>query len=57
MMLDWDHLGDKCNRQLRLAMKGRVLRNERLDALTRVLWDGRVDRAIRLLRNVPKTPP
>ncbi len=54
MILDWYHLEDKCTRQLSLAMKGRVLRNELLDTLKRLLWYGRVDSAIQLLRNVPK---
>ena len=34
MILDWYHLEDKCARQLSLAMKGAVLRNEALSALS-----------------------
>lgn len=54
MILDWYHLEDKCKRQLSLAMTGKVVRNELVDALKRVLWYGRVDSAIQVLRKVPK---
>lgn len=53
IILDWYHLEDKCARQLSLAMKGASLRNEALTKLSTLLWFGRVDSAITLLRNLP----
>jgi hypothetical protein len=53
IILDWYHLEDKCARQLSLAMKGTSLRNEALTKLSTLLWFGRVDSAITLLRNLP----
>jgi len=55
MILDWYHLEDKCARQLSLAMKGAMLRNETLTTLSTLLWAGRVDSAVTFLRNIPKT--
>ncbi len=55
MVLDWYHVEDKCARQLSLAMKGAMLRNEALADLLKLLWYGRVDSAITFLRNLPKT--
>jgi hypothetical protein len=52
IILDWYHLNDKCMRQLSLAMKGRVKRNTVLEALTPLLWYGRVDSAIAALKSV-----
>lgn len=52
LILDWYHLEDKCKRQLSLAMRGRALRNEVLDRLTRFLWYGLVDQAIAYLGSV-----
>jgi hypothetical protein len=54
MILDWYHLADKCARQLSLAMNGKAVRNEVLGELTGFLWYGRVDSAIRLLRQLPR---
>jgi hypothetical protein len=53
MILDWYHLEDKCARQLSLAMKGAVLRNEALSALSALLWYGRVDSAKTFLQSLP----
>lgn len=55
MILDWYHLEDKCARQLSLAMKGAVLRNEALSVLSAFLWYGRVDSAKTFLQSLPKT--
>jgi hypothetical protein len=46
LILDWYHLEDKCKRQLSLAMRGRIIRNEVLQTVKRELWYGLVDRAI-----------
>jgi hypothetical protein len=54
MLLDWYHLEDKCARQLSLAMKGAVLRNEALSALSALLWCGRVDSAKAFLQSLPE---
>jgi hypothetical protein len=54
MILDWYHLEEKCKRQLSLAMKGTTVRNETLTALSPLLWYGRVESAIELLRNLPR---
>lgn len=53
LILDWYHLEDKCARQLSLAMNGASLRNEALTKLSTLLWFGRVESAITLLRNLP----
>lgn len=55
LILDWYHLEDKCARQLSLAMKGAVVRNDARAALSKLLWYGRGDRAITFLRSLPKT--
>ena len=52
MILDWYHLEDKCKRQLSLAMKGSVQRNDVLERLTPLLWHGRVTSAIAYLHSV-----
>jgi hypothetical protein len=55
MILDWYHLEDKCARQLSLAMNRTALRNEALAKLSPLLWFGRVDSAITMLRTLPAT--
>ena len=55
MILDWYHLEDTCARQLSLAMKGTVLRNEARAELSKLLWFGRVERAKTFLRSLPET--
>lgn len=54
ILLDWYHLEDKCKRQLSLAMKGTMLRNDALADLSKFLWYGRVESAIRFLRTLPR---
>jgi len=54
LILDWYHLEDKCARQLSLAMKGATLRNDALAEVSKLLWYGRVTRAIEALRNLPR---
>ncbi|GAK53828.1 hypothetical protein U14_05102 [Candidatus Moduliflexus flocculans] len=53
LILDWYHLEDKCKRQLRLAMRGATRRNAVLEALSPLLWYGRVASAVRLLQDLP----
>ncbi|MDL1968689.1 MAG: hypothetical protein LWW97_09130 [Deltaproteobacteria bacterium] len=49
LILDWFHLEKKCKKQLSLAMKGRVVRNQILDKLMPLLWYGLTDNAISFL--------
>ena len=49
IILDWFHLVKKCKEQLRMAMKGRVVRNEVLEQLLPLLWHGLTDKAIALI--------
>jgi hypothetical protein len=52
LILDWPHLVKKGREQLRMALKGRELRNQVLKQLLPLLWLGCVDRAIKLLREL-----
>jgi hypothetical protein len=52
IILDWFHLEKKCKEQLSLAMKGRDLRNQTLDLLMPLLWNGETDRAIDQLKGL-----
>lgn len=52
LILDWYHLEKKCKERLSLAMKGRVLRNKVLEQLMPLLWYGRTDQAIDLLKQI-----
>ncbi len=54
LLLDWYHLHDKCARELSLAMKGSILRNEALADLSPLLWYGRVESAKAFLRKLPR---
>jgi len=55
IILDWYHLEKRCKEQLSLALKGREMRNALLAEVLPCLWNGRVDRAISLLRCVDPT--
>ena len=46
ILLDWYHLEEKCKLQLSVAMTGKVVRNEALETLLPLLWEGFVDQAI-----------
>lgn len=52
LILDWYHLEEKCKMQLSMAMKGRDIRNNVLTELTRLLWYGMVDKAMKYLRTL-----
>jgi hypothetical protein len=52
IILDWRHLEKKCGERLSMAMKGRALRNEALEAVARQLWLGKTDAAIDALRGI-----
>jgi hypothetical protein len=41
VILDWHHLRQKCSQALSLALNGKDRRNQALDHLTALLWDGR----------------
>ena len=52
LILDWYHLEEKCKKQLSMALKGRVLRNEVLEELKKLLWHGEVIKAQEYLQNM-----
>ena len=52
LILDWYHLEEKCKKQLSLALKGRLIRNEVLTHVLYWLWHGLVDEAIEYLDTV-----
>ena len=52
IILDWYHLEKKCKEQLSMAMKGRVFRNDVLESLLPLLWQGLTDKAIALLEGI-----
>lgn len=52
ILLDWYHLEEKCQLQLSLAMKGRMMRNEALNELLPLLWYGLVDHAIAFVKRI-----
>ena len=52
LILDWYHLEEKCKKQLSLALKGRLIRNEVLTHILYWLWHGLVDEAIEYLDTV-----
>jgi hypothetical protein len=54
IILDWYHLEKKCKEQLSMAMKGRAVRNQVLEQLMPLLWQGLTDKAIALIK---KTDP
>lgn len=53
IILDWYHLQKKCEQQLSLALAGRTIRNQVLDARLKLLWYGLVDRALQYLQTLP----
>ena len=53
VILDWHHIEKKCAEHLSMALKGRKLRNEHLEQLTRLLWYGATQSAIDYLRQIP----
>ena len=56
VILDWHHIEKKCAKRLSMALRGRKLRNEHLDQVTRLLrllWYGATQSAIDYLRQIP----
>jgi len=53
LIMDWYHLEHKCAELLSSALKGRKIRNERLEQLTFFLWYGCVEKAMEYLNNLP----
>jgi hypothetical protein len=49
VILDWYHLAKKCSQLTSLALQGETVRNEVLDHLLALLWDGRVESALKYL--------
>lgn len=49
VILDWYHLEKRCRENLSLALKGRLIRNQVLEHLLALLWDGRVGSALEYL--------
>ena len=52
IILDWFHLKKKCKDLLSMAISGKAVKNQILTELLAWLWLGKVDRAIKLLREV-----
>lgn len=50
IILDWYHLRKKCKEKLSMAMKGRAIRNQMLEQLMPLLWQGRTENAIEFLK-------
>lgn len=55
MILDWYHLEEKCKQKLSMALRGREIRNQVLEELMPLLWNGRVDSAIAYLLSLGST--
>jgi hypothetical protein len=53
VILDWYHLEKRCRENLSLALKGRTIRNQVLEKLLALLWDGRVSSALAYLAELP----
>jgi hypothetical protein len=53
VILDWHHIEKKCAERLSMACKGRKLRNEHLEQVTRLLWYGATQSAIDYLNQIP----
>jgi hypothetical protein len=49
IILDWYHLEKRCREDLSLALNGRAIRQQVLEELLALLWDGRVSSALRYL--------
>jgi len=52
IILDWYHLKKKCRYELSLVLKGSKYRNSVLTELLPVLWLGKIDNAISILRTL-----
>ena len=52
IILDWYHLKDKCKRELSLALRNSRLRNLLLEQILPLLWVGKPDAVIGVLRRV-----
>jgi hypothetical protein len=55
IILDWYHLIDKCKRELSSALNNTKFRNTTLTKIIHLLWFGKINDAIDLLRNLDKT--
>ena len=53
VILDWHHIEKKCAEHLSMALRGRKLRNEHLEQVTRLLWYGATQSAIDYLKQIP----
>ena len=53
VILDWHHIEKKCAELLSMAVKGRKLRNEHLEQVTKLLWYGATQSAIDYLKQIP----
>lgn len=45
-ILEWYHLEKRCRENLSLALKGRLIRNQVLEHLVALLWDGHLGSAL-----------
>jgi hypothetical protein len=54
IILDWPHLTKKCRECLSMALKGSIIRNEIIDTIKPMLWNGNIDSAINYLKMIPK---
>lgn len=52
IILDWFHLKKKCKDLLSMAIKGKQVKNQLLTEVLAWLWLGKVERAMKLLRDV-----
>lgn len=52
IILDWYHLEKKCKELLSMAINGKQVKNQLLSELLAWLWLGKVDIAIKILRNL-----
>ena len=52
VMLDWYHLCKKIGEYLSMGMRNRIVRNDTLEKLQRILWAGNVDEAIHFVENI-----
>jgi hypothetical protein len=55
LVLDWYHLTKKCKELLSMVARGRDQRRELLKQLMPLLWQGKVDEAIKFLEGLRKT--
>ncbi len=55
LVLDWYHLTKKCQELLSMVARGRDQRRELLKQLMPLLWQGKVDEAIKFLEGLRKT--